>query len=336
MTIYDIAKMTGVSIATVSRVLNGSDRVSEKTRKRVHAVIEEVGYTPNIFAQGLGLNTMHTIGILVPTIDDTYMANAVAYLQWFLSQHNYDCLLSCSGFEAEGKKAQTEMLLSKHIDALIYVGSTYAGNGKDDSVTDYIREAAKQVPVFIINGNVKGDNIFASVCDDEKAVYTAAMSLFERGRKNLYFLSDSHSYSANEKKKGFLCALREKKISNGKNRIIYVGNRIHSVRDQLLSIEDFDCDGIIAVNDIIAAGAVKYAVAKKISIPDDIEIIGYNNSVVAVTSIPEITSVDNHTEEICRDTVNRIIHILSHDDVKVERKVMVSCELIQRDTTITE
>ncbi len=87
MTIYDIAKMSGVSIATVSRVLNGSDRVSEKTRKRVHAVIEEVGYTPNIFAQGLGLNTMHTIGILVPTIDDTYMANAVADLQWWLSQH---------------------------------------------------------------------------------------------------------------------------------------------------------------------------------------------------------------------------------------------------------
>ena len=72
MNIYDIAKMAGVSIATVSRVVNGSDKVSEKTKRRVMEVIEKEGYTPNVFAQGLGLNTMHTAGILVPDISDLY------------------------------------------------------------------------------------------------------------------------------------------------------------------------------------------------------------------------------------------------------------------------
>ena len=66
--IYDIARMAGVSIATVSRVLNNSGKVSEKTRRKVEEIIREIDYTPNAFAQGLGLNTMHTIGILVPTI----------------------------------------------------------------------------------------------------------------------------------------------------------------------------------------------------------------------------------------------------------------------------
>ena len=81
MNIYDIAKLAGVSIATVSRVMNGSDRVSEKTRQKVLSIIEEESYTPNIFAKGLGLHTMHTIGILVPTISDMYMSRAVSYLE---------------------------------------------------------------------------------------------------------------------------------------------------------------------------------------------------------------------------------------------------------------
>ena len=126
MNIYDIADMAGVSIATVSRVVNGSSKVSEKTRQKVLDVIEKSGYTPNVFAQGLGLNTMHTIGILVPQISDLYMANAVSYLEQRLHKLGYNCILSCSGFLANQKDAHVQMLLSKRIDALILVGSTYA------------------------------------------------------------------------------------------------------------------------------------------------------------------------------------------------------------------
>ena len=120
--IYDIAEMAGVSIATVSRVVNGSDKVSEKTRKKVMEVIEREGFTPNVFAQGLGLHTMHTVGIMVPDISDLYMSAAVAWLEESLSGHGYDCILGCSGFEQDGKRRHTEMLLSKHVDALIFVG----------------------------------------------------------------------------------------------------------------------------------------------------------------------------------------------------------------------
>ena len=94
MNIYDIAELSGVSIATVSRVVNGSEKVSEKTRKKVLEIIEQNGYTPNVFAQGLGLHTMHTIGILVPDIADPYMSSAVSYLENQLQSYGYDCILS--------------------------------------------------------------------------------------------------------------------------------------------------------------------------------------------------------------------------------------------------
>ena len=76
MNIYDIAKLAGVSIATVSRVVNDSPRVSEKTKQKVRAVMEENDYTPNVFARGLGLDSMKTIGIICPDVSDTYMARS--------------------------------------------------------------------------------------------------------------------------------------------------------------------------------------------------------------------------------------------------------------------
>ena len=331
--IYDIAKMSGVSIATVSRVMNGSEKVSEKTRKKVMEVIDKVGYTPNVFAQGLGLNTMHTIGVLVPTIADPYMASAVAYLETELIKHGYDCILGNSGFDLEGKQKKTDMLLSKHIDSLVLIGSTYAGDGSDTNATEYIRAAAKRVPVFIINGNVNGENIYASVCEDEKAIYEAATSMLRRGRKNIVFLTDSHSYSANKKRNGYERAMKSvgKRAKDG---IIYVENRIHSVRDQLLAMEDLKCDGIIASNDMIAIGAVKYAQAKGLNIPEEIEIIGYNNSDLAISCNPEVTSIDNHTEEICKDTVDRIMRLLDGGVDKLTHKISVPCTLIARETTV--
>ena len=81
MNIYDVSKKAGVSIATVSRVMNGNDNVSEKTKQRVLSVMEELGYTPNVFARGLGLNSMNTIGVMCTDSSDIYLANAVYYIE---------------------------------------------------------------------------------------------------------------------------------------------------------------------------------------------------------------------------------------------------------------
>ena len=99
MTIYDISKKAGVSIATVSRVLNGSSNVSEKTKQKVLNVIEQCGYTPNAFARGLGLNTMKTIGIMCSDPTDMYLASAINFLETELRSQGYNSILCCTGFE---------------------------------------------------------------------------------------------------------------------------------------------------------------------------------------------------------------------------------------------
>ena len=209
MNIYDIAKLSGVSIATVSRVVNGSPRVSEKTKQKVLAVMEENDYTPNVFARGLGLGTMKTVGIICPDISDSYMSKAVSYLEGRLHEYGYDCILGCSGFKQKEKENYVNLLLSKKIDTLVLVGSTYAGNGKDEDDTDYIREAAEQTPIFIINGRVCGKNIYCACADDYHATYEVTKSMIRRGRERILFMYDSDSFSGRQKMKGYEAALAD-------------------------------------------------------------------------------------------------------------------------------
>ena len=108
MNIYDISEKAGVSIATVSRVLNHNSHVSPKTREKVLKVMRENGYVPNAFARGLGLNTMKTIGLLCPNAADPYLAQALAYLERAFSESGYNCLLACTGRELEAREKSVE------------------------------------------------------------------------------------------------------------------------------------------------------------------------------------------------------------------------------------
>lgn len=332
MNIYDIAKEAGVSIATVSRVMNDSPKVSEKTKKKVKEIIERSEYTPNIFAQGLGLNTMHTIGVLVPRISDAYMSSVVAFLEEYLHAKGYGCILGCSGYSRAEKEAHVSMMLSKHIDALILVGSTYAGTGATEEETDYIRKAASKTPVFLINGLVSGENVYCTASNDYQAAYDVTMKLIENGRRRIVFLTDSHSYSANQKRMGYETALTYSNIPIDEALQLFVKNDIYQARDLLLSRPDHSFDSVFATDDGLAVGAVKYAGEKGLRIPEDMEIVGYNNSSLCICSNPELTSVDNCISKVCSDTVERLLKVLDKKE-GVSAHNIVGCSIARRNTT---
>ena len=168
MTIYDISEKAGVSIATVSRVLNGNTNVKPKTKKRVMDVIEEYGYTPNAFARGLGLNTMNTIGILCADSSDLYLAKAVYYIEQYLRENGYNSILCCTGYDLENKKSSLDLLLSKRVDSVVMVGSNFiTGNTEDNK---YIRDAAEQMPIMLLNADFDYPNVYCTLCDDYKSM----------------------------------------------------------------------------------------------------------------------------------------------------------------------
>ncbi len=331
MNIYDIAELAGVSIATVSRVVNDSPRVSEKTKMKVRAVMEENNYTPNVFARGLGLDSMQTIGIICPDVADMYMANAVACLEHRLRGYGYDCILYCSGYQQKKKENAVDLIMKKRIDALVLVGSTYADVGTAGSGCEYIRKASAKIPVFLINGEVEGDNIYCVYSQDEQAAYEAVSELIASGRQRILFLTDSDTYSVMKKMAGYERALKENGLPVLGELKLCLKNQIQYVRDILLSRRTLVFDSVLATDDGLAVGAVKYAHAKGLSIPEDLAVIGYNNSEYAICCEPELTSVDNTGEKLCSMTIDNLMKVVKGE--KIPAKIPVECTLVKRCTT---
>lgn len=331
MNIYDVSQRAGVSIATVSRVLNGNPNVSDKTRTRVLEVMDELGYTPNVFARGLGLGTMKTIGIMCSDSSDPYLANAIYFLERELRSNGYDSILCCTGTQLENKRQYFELLLSKRVDAMILAGSKFVEmKDKDNS---YIIEAARELPIMLVNGYLDAPGIYSTVCDDYAAMYQASTKLIQSGRKQILYLYTSHSYSGINKLQGYQDALKAAGIPVSQELIRQCAKNLQASKELLLSLSESGLafDAALTSDDSLAVGAVKYAHAKGLSIPDEFSIIGYNNSILSYCTDPEISSIDTKVEALCITTVNTLMGVFGGSNVP--GKTTIAADFIQKQTT---
>ncbi len=334
MNIYDISEKAGVSIATVSRVINGGANVNNKTKEKVLSVIEEYGYTPNAFARGLGLNSMNTVGILCADSADPYLAKAIYYVERMLRQQNYDSILCCTGYELKTKQKYLSLLLSKRVDSVILIGSNFIE--AEDSMNDYIREAAIKVPIMLVNGAIDGKNIYCTLCDDLHAVFDATSKCIISGKTDIMYLFNSFSYSGMKKLAGYKAALEEHKVPLREEMIQYYNKNevtMNGVKDFLSSLnhKKVRFSAVIAADDSLAVGVLKYAKTYGISVPDELSIIGYNNSSIAEYCDPELTSIDNKLESLCRHCVDVLIGVLAEKEMP--KRTVFSAELVKRETT---
>lgn len=334
ITIYDISRQSGVSIATVSRVLNGYTNVNPDTRERVEAVMNEMGYKPNAFARGLGLDTMKTIGILCADSSDTYLAKAVYYIEETLRANQYDSLLCCTGYDPADKRKALDLLISKKVDAAILVGSNFLDPTPQGN--KYIRDAAATMPIMLLNACFDYPNVYSVYCDDFTAMSNATTHVINSGHSRILYLYNSKSYSGMKKMEGFKNAFEKAGLPLDKQMLqmcSFSREDIDGVADFLnnLSKNGLVFDAVIASEDILAVSALKYALSKGYSIPDDFAIVGFNNSILATVAQPEITSVDNKLEPMCHQLVDTLLGVLSGKEMP--RKAEYPGELAIRKTT---
>ena len=334
MTIYDISEKAGVSIATVSRVLNGSSNVSEKTKKKVLDVIDQYEYTPNAFARGLGLNTMKTIGIMCADSSDLYLAKAIYYIEQKLRANGYDSILCCTGYDLENKKSSMNLLITKKVDGIILVGSNFVY--EKDTDNKYIIDAAAQIPVMILNAALDAPNIYCVLSDDFTSMYEATMNLIHSGVKDILFFYNTTSYSGKKKLAGYRAAMEECDLLKSGNFLqFYQGSHenIPAMTEHLkkLHSKGVQFKGIIASDDTLALACVKYAKEMKLRIPEDLSIIGYNNSMLVNCCDPELTSIDNKLETLCQQLITTLMGVLGGNEMP--KKTIFSGELVKRGTT---
>ena len=334
MTIYDISEKAGVSIATVSRVLNGSSSVSEKTKKKVLDVIDRYGYTPNAFARGLGLNTMKTIGVMCADSSDLYLAKGIYYIEQQLRANGYDSILCCTGYELETRTATINLLITKKVDGIILVGSNFIY--EKDSDNQYITNAAAQVPVMLLNADLDAPNVYSVVSDDFTSMYEATLQMIRTGVKDILYFYNSVSYSGKKKLAGYRTAMEEKKLFSDENLMQYYHGSHEDVAAMIAHLkrlhhQGMQFHGVIAADDTLALAALKYAHEMGWRVPEDFSVLGYNNSMLAMCCDPELTSIDNRLEILCRHLITTLMGVLAGEEMP--KRTVFSGEIIKRGTT---
>ena len=333
MTIYDLSKKAGVSIATVSRVLNGSDKVRPATRKKVMDIIEKYDYTPNAFARGMGLHSLKTVGILCADSSDLFLAKAVYYLQQELQANDYESILCCTGFNLDIKKNYLDLILSKKVDGIILVGSNFIGTTEEEN--QYIKDVSTQIPIMLLNAAFDYPNVYSTLCDDYTAMAEVASSMIEAGITDILYLYNSNSYSGAKKLGGFEAAMNEHHIADYEKRIYFYDGDPQRVKDISRFMEPIyektPFQGVIAADDALAIGAIKSAQQRGIRIPEELSVIGYNNSMLTCCCTPELTSVDNRLETQTHQLVQTLLGVLSGEEMP--KQSVFSGKLIKRGTT---
>ncbi len=334
LTIYDISEKAGVSIATVSRVLNGSTKVKESTRQKIMDIIDEFGYTPNSSARAMGLKSMKTIGILCADSSDIFLAKAVYFLEQNLQANGYESLLCCTGYNLDVRRNYINLILSKKVDGLILVGSNFIGSTEEENA--YIRDCSEKVPVMILNASYHHENVYSILSDDVNSMYRATTDMINSGISDVLYLYNSTSYSGRKKLDGFRMAMESHKVKGYEDLILKVPEELtemESIANYITNFakEDHTFHGVIASDDQLGIAAVKYGQQNQISIPKDLSVIGYNNSILTGCCTPELTSIDNQLEAQTRSLVKTLIGVLSGQDMP--QKTVFPGNLVRRKTT---
>lgn len=326
MTIYDIAKACGVSIATVSRVLNGSDKVSDKTRQKVLQAMQDQNYSPNPFARGLGLNSMKMVGILCTDVSDAFYAKAVSLVEHDLRERGLDVILGCTGEELEAKKKYLQLMLQKHVDAIILIGSPYREEGSNT----HLEQVAKKVPIITINSLIELPNIYCVLCDEVSGIKKAVHELVDSDCREILYLFDRLSYSGTRKLQGYRDGLKECGIKNSDKLVCQADRNLAAVRETVekLLAQHVPFSAILCSEDVLAVGAQKALSAHGMKIP----VIGCNNSVLAECATPSLTSIDNRLEILCPAAVDVLTKILESGRDAAPSKTIYPAIIVHRES----
>lgn len=326
MNIYDIAKQANVSIATVSRVLNGGYRVKDSTRLRVEEVLKKNHYVPSAIARGLMTNSMKTIGIVTIDIRNLYYANVAHSIEQSLSFLGFNTILCNTGYDLEQKVSYLSMLTEKKVDSIILVGSAF----KDPKLDKPVEEISKSIPIVIINGYYGFKNTYSIQCDDKKALEDCIEYLYNKGRRNFIYLYDADTFSGNMKLIGFRNGVSgyglDANIFYVQSGLEAAGNKVHELIES-----GFVFDAILTSEDLLAVGALQALIKNGISVPERVSVMGFNNSILSQCCIPHLSTVDSRMEDMGKTAVNVLHKILSGEHA--ESSTNLEAHLVIRQST---
>lgn len=322
--IRDVARLAGVSPSTVSRVINGTARVDEEKRQRVERVISETGFKPNEIARSLYKRSSKIIGILVPNIINPFFNELAVAIEEECDLRGYRLTLCNSNNDREKEKRNLNLLERLNADGVILMTNM-------DTVHKEIGNC--RIPIVMIDRQIEGGNEISCIQSNHYQGGRMSMEhLLECGCEHIIQLSGPLQLSsARQRHQGYLDVCRERGIKPVWIEGEYSFESGIEMAVQLLERYP-DTDGIIAANDMVAISVYKELHKKGKRVPEDIQLIGFDNISLSSLFTPEITTIAQPIAQMGQEAVRMLTEYVI--GTQINRKKIFNVKLIKRDTTL--
>jgi LacI family transcriptional regulator len=330
-TMKRIAGELGVSITTVSKVLNNHDDISPATRARVLAKVEELGYRPNAVARSLTLRRTHTLGIVIPDLMHSFFVEIVAGIEPVASEKGYGLLLCSSGENPVKERSELQLLHGRQVDGIVLASAPGAGNG------ELLREFRSHGIglVMIDRDDYANVTCHRVLTDDERVGVLATEHLLASGRKAIAHLAGPRPMHAKRREKGWKDALRAAGIRPPAEWLVAAGfmdpdgkramKRLLTVRPRI--------DAVFAANDPAAIGAMKAIWEAGLRVPDDIAVVGAGDIALGDLLKVPLTTVSWSRAELGRQAAELLLNPLDQENGDAPtRRVIIPPHLVVRES----
>ncbi|MRH42829.1 catabolite control protein A [Aquibacillus halophilus] len=328
ITIYDVAREANVSMATVSRVVNGNPNVKPATRKKVLNTIERLGYRPNAVARGLASKKTTTVGVIIPDISSIFFSELARGIDDIATMYKYNIILSNSDQNKDKEFQLINTMLEKQVDGIVFMG------GK---ITDEHVHQLKSSPVPVaLAATVDPTKSIPSVnIDYEAAAYEATKLLTDNGTKHPAFISGHEDTEINNQKyRGYLRALQENQ-QELQDQLIVKGDYTYDsgieAVEQLLALDNRPT-AIFVASDEMALGVIHGIQDSGLSVPNDIEVFGFDNTRLATMVRPTLSTIVQPMYDIGAVAMRLLTKYMNKEEVE-NQNVILPHRIIERNST---
>ncbi|HEU5141005.1 MAG TPA: catabolite control protein A [Bacillales bacterium] len=328
-TIYDVASEAGVSMATVSRVVNGNPNVKPSTRKKVLDAIERLGYRPNAVARGLASKKTTTVGVIIPDISNIFFSELARGIEDIATMYKYNIILCDSDQNKEKELHLFNTLLEKQVDGIVFMG----GRISDEHITEF-----KQSPVPVVLAatvDEQGETPSVNI-DYKQAVYDAVSDLIQKGHQRVAMVSGplSDPINGHYKFEGYRQALDEADLSFD-DQFVAIGD--YSYDSGIEAVESFmkledKPSAIFVGSDEMALGVIHGAMDAGYQVPEDVEVISFNNTRLALMVRPTLTTVVQPMYDIGAVAMRLLTKYMSDEEVE-DHAVVLPHRIEYRNST---
>lgn len=312
ITIKDIAEKASVSISTVSRVLNGNAPVAESTRQRIMEIIDELGYKPNLFAQGLAGGQSRTIGILTQLIGSPFFDVILRGILKGINGSGYSPLFADGGWNSAKDEAAIQTFMQRQVDGLIVL----SGSTSDQ----YLQEVSRQIPLIMIGRKIPDLLDRCLVFNDFDDAKTATQFLIQAGHRRIAHISGLVDHiDAIERRSGYLEALKEAGIPQNPDLIVEGDFTEPSgmMAVEMLLSRGMSFSAIFAANDQMAYGARLALYRRGLRVPEDVSLVGFDDQAPSAYMIPPLTTIRRPPLEIGEQAGAAMIQLIQGKPIQL-------------------